>query len=45
MEVVGSGAFWDATTAPANERSASSTSAVALADGSVLVDLPAGDGP
>src|SRR4051812_9242224 len=37
MEVVGSGAFWDATTAPANERSASSTSAVALANGSVLV--------
>ena len=36
MEVVASGAFWDARTAPVNERSASSTSAVALADGSVL---------
>src|SRR6188472_4072546 len=36
MQVVASGAFWDARTAPVNERSASSTSAVALADGSVL---------
>ena len=36
MEVVASGAFWDARTAPVNERSASSTSAVALADGTVL---------
>jgi len=36
MEVVASGAFWDARTAPINERSASSTAAVALADGTVL---------
>ncbi len=36
MEVVASGAFWDARTAPGNERSASSTAAVALADGTVL---------
>ena len=36
MEVVASGAFWDARTAPVNERSASSTAAVALADGTVL---------
>ena len=36
MEVVASGAFWDAPTAPVNERSASSTSVVAMADGTVL---------
>jgi BNR repeat protein len=36
MEVVASGAFWDARTAPVNERSASSTSALTLADGTVL---------
>ena len=35
MEVVASGTFWDAPTAPANERSVSSMSAAALADGSV----------
>ena len=45
MEVVGSGAFWDARTAPVNERSASSTSAIALADGHGPRDLPAGHGP
>jgi len=36
MEVVGSGVIWDARTAPVNERSASATSAVRLADGTVL---------
>ena len=37
MEVVASGVIWDARTAPINERSASSTSAIQLADGAVLV--------
>ena len=44
MEVVASGAFWDARTAPVNERSASSTSAVALADGTVLATCRLGHG-
>jgi hypothetical protein len=37
VEVVASGVIWDAGTAPINERSASATSAVTLADGTVLV--------
>lgn len=36
MEVVASGAIWDATTAPVNQRTASATFAVRLADGTVL---------
>jgi hypothetical protein len=36
MEVVAAGVIWDARTAPVNERSASSTSALRLADGTVL---------
>ncbi|MEP6637779.1 MAG: sialidase family protein [Chloroflexota bacterium] len=36
MEVVASGAFWDARTAPTNERSASATSAIVLSDGTLL---------
>jgi hypothetical protein len=36
MDVVASGAFWDSRTAPVNERSASSTAALTLADGTVL---------
>ena len=35
MEVVASGAIWDATTAPVNQRTASATFAVRLADGFV----------
>jgi BNR repeat-like domain len=37
MEVVAEGVIWDARSAPINERSASSTYAVRLADGTVLV--------
>jgi hypothetical protein len=36
MEVVAAGVIWDARTAPVNERSASSTSALRMADGTVL---------
>ena len=36
MKVVASGAFWDASCAPNNERTASATSALTLSDGSVL---------
>ncbi len=36
MEVVASGLIWDARTAPVNQRTASATSAVLLADGTVL---------
>ncbi len=36
MEVVAAGIIWDARSAPVNERSASSTSAILLADGTVL---------
>ena len=36
MDVVASGTIWDARTAPANQRSASATSAILLADGTLL---------
>jgi hypothetical protein len=36
MDVVASGTIWDARTAPANQRSASATSAIVLADGTIL---------
>ena len=36
MQVVGEGIIWDARSAPRNERTASATSAVLLADGTVL---------
>ncbi len=37
MDIVASGSFWDATTAPVNERSVSSTDVLTSADGAVLV--------
>ncbi len=37
MKVVASGAIWDATSAPSNQRTASATFALLLADGTVLV--------
>jgi hypothetical protein len=42
MEVVASGVTWDARTAPINERSASSNSAICLADGTILVSCRLG---
>jgi hypothetical protein len=42
MQVVASGVAWDSETAPVNERTVSATSALALADGSVLLTFRLG---